>query len=201
MTLIGLVGLVVTALFVDRDHVGGLEERAFREVNDGVDAPFTPVWVVMQLGSVLIVPIVALGALLARRPRLAATTAVAGIVVYVLGKVVRHIVVRERPARILDDVVIRGSPSLGTGYLSGHTALAVTMAVLLTPYLGRMGRWVAWLLAAAVGLGRIYVGAHLPLDVLGGAALGLTIAGLVTLLLWTMPSRRGNRAPAGAGQG
>jgi membrane-associated phospholipid phosphatase len=34
-------------------------------------------------------------------------------------------------------------------------------------------RPVAWSTAATVGAARVYVGAHLPLDVVGGAALGV----------------------------
>jgi undecaprenyl-diphosphatase len=33
-----------------------------------------------------------------------------------------------------------------------------------------------------VALARVYVGAHLPLDVLGGVALGLAVAGAVRLI-------------------
>jgi undecaprenyl-diphosphatase len=36
---------------------------------------------------------------------------------------------------------------------------------------------------AAVFLTRMYVGAHLPLDMVGGAALGLAVGALVRLLL------------------
>jgi membrane-associated phospholipid phosphatase len=39
-------------------------------------------------------------------------------------------------------------------------------------------RWVLVVLAALVGLGRVYVGAHLPLDVIGGAALGVAAGGV-----------------------
>jgi undecaprenyl-diphosphatase len=35
----------------------------------------------------------------------------------------------------------------------------------------------------AVCLARVHVGAHLPLDVVGGAALGLAVAGAVRLAL------------------
>lgn len=41
-----------------------------------------------------------------------------------------------------------------------------------SPFLGRRAGKVAWLLAAMVCVARIYVGSHLPFDVVGGAALG-----------------------------
>jgi undecaprenyl-diphosphatase len=37
-------------------------------------------------------------------------------------------------------------------------------------------------LAAAVGAARVYVGAHLPLDVAGGAGLGLVVDGALGLV-------------------
>ena len=38
-------------------------------------------------------------------------------------------------------------------------------------------RWqpVAWLIAAVVAIARVYAGVHLPLDVVGGAGLGLLL--------------------------
>jgi uncharacterized membrane protein YbhN (UPF0104 family) len=51
------------------------------------------------------------------------------------------------------------------------------------PYLHRRLRWAAWAMVALVALGRIYVGVHFPLDVIGGLALGLLIGALVNLLL------------------
>ncbi len=41
-----------------------------------------------------------------------------------------------------------------------------------------------WMLAALVSFARVYVGAHFPLDCLGGAALGYAAA------LWGLVSRR-----------
>src|SRR5918999_2569330 len=57
------------------------------------------------------------------------------------------------------------------------------MATLASPYLGRRARRIAWAVAFAVCLSRLYVGAHLPLDVVGGAALGWAAGAFVHLLL------------------
>ena len=67
--------------------------------------------------------------------------------------------------------------------------MAVALATVSSPYLGRRGRRVAWALAAAVCVARMYVGAHLPFDVLGGAALGWAAGGLVHLVLGAPESR------------
>jgi undecaprenyl-diphosphatase len=195
----GLVVLGLSALPIDERHVGGLEEDVFRFLNDDLWLPYWPTWLLMQLGSVVVVPLVVTAALIARRRRLAVTAGVAGTLVYVMGKVVRHGIVRGRPARVLEEVVIRGDPAVGTGYLSGHMALAVAMAAAATPYLGWRGRTVVWALAAFVGLARIHVGAHMPLDVVGGAGLGLAGWAVVHLAVTVGAAARADRrAPAEA---
>jgi undecaprenyl-diphosphatase len=72
---------------------------------------------------------------------------------------------------------------LGRGYVSGHAAVVTLLVTLTWPYLSRNGRIVAVALAVAVCLARVYVGAHLPLDIVGGAALGLAVGGAVRLML------------------
>ena len=59
--------------------------------------------------------------------------------------------------------------------MSGHTTVAFACAAVLAPYLTRRWRVVGYALATAVALGRIVVGAHFPLDVVGGASLGLLL--------------------------
>jgi undecaprenyl-diphosphatase len=80
-------------------------------------------------------------------------------------------------------VVIRGAEAHGRGYVSGHAAVVATLLAVAWPALGRRGRIVCATLAVAVCLSRVHVGAHLPLDVVGGAGLGLAVAGAVRLLL------------------
>ena len=71
--------------------------------------------------------------------------------------------------------------------MSGHSAVAVALATVASPFLGRRARRVAWTLAALVCVARIYVGSHLPFDVLGGAALGWA-AGALVLLVFGAPT-------------
>jgi membrane-associated phospholipid phosphatase/tRNA A-37 threonylcarbamoyl transferase component Bud32 len=188
--------LVITAVFVHRERVAITEADLFRLLNDLPDAWIGLLWPVMQMGNILAVPVAAAGALAYRRFRLAAEICIAGGGVWLLAKVIKTVIVRPRPAVLLAGVHVRGAPAGGSGYLSGHAAVAVALATLLSPYVGRRSRRVLWALAGVVCVSRLYVGAHLPLDVLGGAALGWGVGALTHLLLGAptgRPSVRGLR--------
>jgi undecaprenyl-diphosphatase len=100
---------------------------------------------------------------------------------------VKEFVQRGRPQTLLEGVNILGEPARGLGYVSGHSAVAVALATVASPFLGRRARRVAWVLAGCVCVARIYVGSHLPFDVLGGAALGWA-AGALVLLVFGAPT-------------
>lgn len=183
----GTAVLLISALGVQQ-HVVADWERSIFEVVNSVTLPFAAVWAVMQLGNVGVVPIAAGVAAATRRFRLAGSVLLGGGLTYYLAKVVKRFVIRGRPPALLDDVHIHGAPAQGLGYVSGHAALSVLLATVVWPYLGRRGRWLVAALAAVVCLARMYVGAHLPLDVLGGAALGVAVGGGMRLL-WGRPVR------------
>jgi len=178
-----LAVLLVSIKLVNRDHIDELEVDAFRLVNDLPGVLYRPVWAVMQLGNVLVVPVVAGVAALTRRFRLAVNLAVAGFGCYFLALLVKSLVHRGRPSQYLPDVNLHGPAASGLGYVSGHAAVAVALASVASPYLSRRARRVAWTLAAAVCLSRVYVGAHWPLDVIGGAAVGFAVGAAVHLVL------------------
>ena len=181
MVAAGAALLVLAALPVDPDRVSEAEAAVFRAIDGATVLPFVLVWPVMQLGNVLAVPVVAAVAAALRRWRLAAAALLAGAGVYVLAKVVKGIVPRGRPDGLLEDVVIRGAEAHGRGFVSGHAAVVVALVAVAWPWLGPRGRVICAALALAVCLARVHVGAHLPLDVVGGAGLGLAVAGLVLL--------------------
>jgi membrane-associated phospholipid phosphatase len=185
----GVLVLLATMTAIHRDRIGVRETDVFRLINDLALPGWTkwPVWGVMQLGVIGAVPLVALLALATRRLRLAAYAALAGGTIYLVAKLVKEFVQRGRPQTLLEDVHILFVPDRGLGYVSGHSAVAVALATVASPFLGRRARRVAWVLAALVCVARIYVGSHLPLDVLGGAALGWA-AGALVLLVFGAPT-------------
>ncbi len=176
----GAVVLLLAALPVERTSVPAAEAAVFGAVN-GVDVlPFVLVWPVMQLGNVLVVPASALVAAARRRWRLATALLLAGVGTYLAAKAVKDVVVRGRPGGLLEDTVLRGAAAQGRGFVSGHAAVAVAVLTVAWPWLGRRARVAGTVLAAAVCLARVHVGAHLPLDVVGGAGLGLLVGATVT---------------------
>lgn len=66
---------------------------------------------------------------------------------------------------------------------SGHAQAAFGVATALLFVYRRRWMWSLYIVAAAIGLSRIYIGVHYPLDVLGGAAIG--VANSLILLAWT----------------
>jgi undecaprenyl-diphosphatase len=184
----GLVVLVASAVLARRG-VYRWEVVTFQAINDlpGGIRPF--LWVLNQYGTAITIPVTSAIALLFRRWVLALSLAISGVAVYVLAKVIKEYVTRGRPAALLAGVVEREGFSPGSlGYPSGHAAVAWAITFILVAYVGRPWQIAAIVLAIVVPIVRMYVAAHLPLDLIGGAALGVTAASAVNLL-FGVPAR------------
>lgn len=135
----------------------------------------------MQLGTLWGAVLVAAALFVAhRRGAVAVAAGAAGVAAWWMAKVLKQVWQRPRPLCCIADLDLRGATSSGFGFPSGHSAVAASCAVVVMSCLPRRWRWVPVVLAGGVGVSRMVYGAHFPVDLVGGWALGVA-AGMVAV--------------------
>jgi undecaprenyl-diphosphatase len=178
---LGLAVFVLTRLALRPDCVGPAETRLFRKINDLPDVPTVPVWLTMQPGALGAVPAAAVVAHLSGRRHLAKHLLLSGLATWALSKVVKKSTARPRPGELLADTHRRGPRQSGLGFVSGHAGVVTSLCLSALPELPPPAQAVAVITALGVALGRMYTGAHLPLDIAGGVALGVVVEAAVEM--------------------
>jgi undecaprenyl-diphosphatase len=82
---------------------------------------------------------------------------------------------RIRPCQILPEVRLLTDCNTSYSFPSSHAVNIFAAAYFLSPLFRRLTP-VFYGIAAVVGYSRVYIGVHYPLDVMGGAAIGLLLA-------------------------
>jgi membrane-associated phospholipid phosphatase len=190
VTSVALAVAVVLGVVAHRSAPSAAELDFSRWLMNGPDPVARPLWLIMQFGATVagaIAAAVIMGLLRGRRGALAAL--VTAFVAWLVARLTKTVVDRGRPADYLAEVNHRFEPLLrGHGYPSGHACVAFALAALIGGSVDGAWRVLPWLAATLVAFGRLYFGAHLPLDVVGGAALGVAV-GLTTRWLFTLDAR------------
>lgn len=189
--LAGLAVLGAGLLAVRHGSVSATEESMFSAFNDLPGGLYPVLWPFQQLGALFVGPAVALVAVAVKRYWLALAALLATVAKLGSERVVKAMVSRSRPGTSIGaDVETRGDVSIaGEGFVSGHAVLIAALAGLVSPYLHRRWKILPWVIVALVMVTRVYVGAHLPLDVICGAGLGVAIAGCLNLI-FGVPAHR-----------
>jgi undecaprenyl-diphosphatase len=190
LAAVGLFVLALSMRWASLDHIASTEMAVFRAINCLPDFLYKVLWLPMQLGNLVVGLFVGLGAaVLMHDLAIGIAVIVATVAKLVVERVVRDRMtafrdVRVRPGTSEPGAVLRGEvPAAGASFPSGHVILASAIAVVVSSGLPAAWQWVPLALALTVAFGRVYVGAHNPLDVTAGLGAGLLIGGLLDVLL------------------
>jgi undecaprenyl-diphosphatase len=176
----GATVLAVTWREATAEELPAWEQPAFEAVNQLPEGGRL-LWPVMQFGSFAAIPVVSVAiARVTGDRRFAASVGAAGLAAYLGAKVMKKRVGRGRPGDVFEEIVRREDAS-GFGYPSGHAAEAAAMATVLASRLSLGWQWLPLALVTSVSTGRLFFGAHLPHDVIGGAAMGTMLGGSINL--------------------
>jgi len=141
-------------------------------------------WLMTQLGNMLTALAVAFLFFLLHYRRLGIEIVLGTLTLWLLVETIKVLADRDRPFLPFEDVRVIGWREKGDSFPSGHTTqifFLATLLILRFPLIWQASL-VGYAVAVLVGFTRIYVGAHYPRDVLGGAVLGGIWGILVNLI-------------------
>lgn len=167
------------------------EARAFHLVNGWPDWLYWPLWLPMQLGNLVVgTGVGLLIAIALGSAEVAAGVVLAMVLKLVAERIVRrelagYLAVRQRPGTSESGARLRGAdvPRAGVSFPSGHVILVAAVGTVLIGHLSGPVVAVPFVLSVLVAVGRVFVGAHNPLDVTAGLGAGLLVGGLLAALL------------------
>lgn len=184
-------GITATALSIrwaSAPAIPDLERRVFGVVNRWPDWLLFVFWLPMQFGNLVVGALWGFGAAwLVGSWDIAIATAAAVPLKLLVERVVRKRLaalreVRQRPGTSVPGARRRGRdvPESGPSFPSGHVLMAATIGVVIAVDTWPTWSWAPVLAVAAVALGRVYVGAHNPLDVMCGLGMGMVAGGVLS---------------------
>jgi len=177
----------------------GWDESLFRTLNQvpaAAASVLTPLSRLFLPAGILAVVVLGVVYVVARNHSVmpVAAGALSAGIAWGLAHAAKAIADRPRPYAVMADVVLRQPPAHGTSFPSSHSAVTLAVAIALVPFLARPLAAAAIGYAVLVGWSRVYLGVHYPLDILGGAGIGMAAGGVILLALGMLLRTAGRAA-------
>ncbi len=179
-------GILITlfAGIIAESGVGGVEESIFYTFNRLSGSFYYWAILFLVFGTALMVPIVAFIALLRRHYANAIRILLAGGVASSVCTFLNNRNISNIPESIRNNVIDHGEGSfeLLVGFPSSFMAIAAVLALTSYTYIPKRFHKIITGLVLLVGVSQLYLGIHLPIDLIGGWGVGLAVGGLMNFI-------------------
>lgn len=171
----------VSVYFSRQGNVFGWELSLFTAINVWPEGLYRFMFIMTFFGSTTMALLIVLLAFAFRMYRLALRLSLTILGAYGIVAFAKHFVGRDRPIGLVEDAHVRIAET-GMGFPSGHATLITIIMLSILPYIPKRWRWVLPVPIVLVCLSRLYLGVHLPLDIVGGLALGTAAVAFTWIL-------------------
>jgi undecaprenyl-diphosphatase len=176
-----LITIIIFLIFLTCENVVSADESLYLKINAGWNPDYAPVFrALTELGSSTLWFIAVFVLWIFGKRTLATYLLVAILIHIAIGGSLKYIIDRPRPFNLFPNAFSLYSPtdpSFPSGHTEGSFAAALVLGLRNKKLLVPLS-----LLAAFVGMSRVYIGVHFPLDVISGAIFGVLIGALAASL-------------------
>jgi undecaprenyl-diphosphatase len=197
-----IIGLVVSAsilaictLLASTQNLSILEQNIFTTIFESTNQLYNLALVITLLGSGWMVLGLLISLLILKKNDIALQVLILSSATYVVIQFMKDTIARPRPLELLSSLASRQYSVAGFGFPSGHSALSMVCALAILPYVSKPWKLGIILVVILIGLSRIYLGVHAPLDVIGGWSLAIVIWSLFMLVFSKNSLAKKSRKP------
>lgn len=166
-----LLLFVISVIASRGTHITSFESHIFFWIHD-LPSFLNPLfYLITQAGSIYLLALLLIFYIYKRSYPVVLRLLLTGTLAYLLAGFCKSVWGRGRPFDLLENVQVLDYFQ-GAGFPSGHVALATALALTTGHYLIKKNPWLPALWILGVAVSRIYLGVHLPLDIVGGFAIG-----------------------------
>ena len=174
--------LAISTLIASTQNLSILERNLFASIFEAPNQLYGLALFITLLGSGWMVAVLLVLLFIMKKNNLAIHVLVLSSVTFIITQYLKDIIARPRPLELVSDLVARQYSAAGFGFPSGHSALSMVCALAILPHVTKPWKVSIIVVVILVGLSRIYLGVHAPLDVIGGWSLAILVWSLFMLI-------------------